>query len=172
MKTLIKINNLHNIEFLASILAKLLKKGDYVLFHGDIGSGKTTLIKFIAKSLGIDEKNVSSPSFVIINEYKNGSVRIFHIDIYKLGKETSISDIGLDDYYLEEGIILIEWAEYLKDLNINKGLHIKINILDDEERNIEIFSEDPDWSERFHEIEKSICRDKLFFINIIDKTDI
>jgi tRNA threonylcarbamoyladenosine biosynthesis protein TsaE len=152
MKTLININNLNELESFAEILAKLLQKSDYILFHGEIGAGKTTLIKLIAKTLGIDERNVSSPSFVIINEYIKDKIKIFHIDIYKLGDETSISDIGLDDYYLEDGIILIEWAEYLKDLNINKGLHIKINILENETRNLEIYSNDMNWQERFNKL--------------------
>jgi tRNA threonylcarbamoyladenosine biosynthesis protein TsaE len=148
------IHDLKSLEFFSGILANMIHKGDYILFHGEIGAGKTTLIKFIAKSMGINERYVSSPSFVIINEYKKDRLKIFHIDIYRLGENTSISDVGLDDYYLEEGIVFIEWAEYLNDLEKNKGLHLKMEILENEGRKLTLSSNDPTWFERLEKLQK------------------
>lgn len=163
MKISIEINDLKSLESFASILANLLQKGDYILFHGEIGSGKTTLIKFIGKALGIDERTVTSPSFVIINEYQKNKLKIFHIDIYKLGENISISDIGLDDYYIDNGIVLIEWAEYLNDLNEHKGLHITMKPFENNKKIIEICTKDPEWLERLQKI-KNQLEDKSCFL--------
>jgi tRNA threonylcarbamoyladenosine biosynthesis protein TsaE len=94
---------------LGRALAERLKPGDVVAFFGELGSGKTTMIKGIAAGLGVTE-TVRSPSFVVVTEYR-GRVPVYHVDLYRLEPGGSFEDIGLDDYLAGDGVCLVEWAE-------------------------------------------------------------
>ncbi len=96
-------------------LGRLLNKGDLIAFTGDLGSGKTVMIKGIAMGLGIEEGELTSPTFTIINEYE-GLVRFYHIDLFRISKEEELSGIGLEEYLPGDGITAIEWAERIEKL--------------------------------------------------------
>lgn len=97
-------------------LGRHLKKGDVLGLIGELGSGKTTLVKGIASGLGVKEKdNVSSPSFVLIKEYK-GRVPLYHFDLYRLDKIKDVGYLGLEEYLFDDGVCVIEWAEKMKML--------------------------------------------------------
>jgi len=115
-------------------IAKYLKKGDIVAFTGDLGSGKTTLIKGIVKHFS--NEVVLSPSFVLVNEYE-GDIPIFHFDLYRIDSFDEILDIGWNDY-INKGIILIEWAEKIKKNLPKNTIWVKINIIGKNKRKIEI----------------------------------
>ncbi len=93
-------------------LARHLKGGDILCFFGDLGSGKTTLIKGIAEGLKIDQKNVSSPTFVLMNIYE-GRLALFHFDLYRLEHIREIDTIGYDEFLYGNGVSVIEWADRL-----------------------------------------------------------
>jgi tRNA threonylcarbamoyladenosine biosynthesis protein TsaE len=95
-------------------LARRLKKGDIVALSGDLGAGKTSLTQGIARGLGV-KGYISSPSFKLINEYK-GSVPVFHFDLWRLKNITEVEDLGYRDYFYNDGITIIEWAEKIKPL--------------------------------------------------------
>jgi len=115
-------------------IAKYLKKGDIVGFIGELGSGKTTIIKGIVKHFS--NSDVYSPSFIIVNEYQ-GKIPIFHFDLYRIKDFDELIDIGWEDY-IDKGIILIEWAEKIKK-NLPKNIiWVKINIIGKKKRKIEI----------------------------------
>ncbi|HDN97895.1 MAG: tRNA (adenosine(37)-N6)-threonylcarbamoyltransferase complex ATPase subunit type 1 TsaE [Candidatus Omnitrophota bacterium] len=111
-------------KILGEKIAKNLKKGDIVGFIGCLGSGKTTLIKGIVKFL--TGKEAISPSFVIIREYE-GKIPVYHFDLYRLNDEKELETIGWEDY-LERGIILIEWAEKIKNCLPEKTIFVEISI--------------------------------------------
>lgn len=94
---------------LGRALARRLKSGDVVAFFGELGSGKTTMIKGIAAGLGVTE-TVRSPSFVIVTEYR-GRVPVYHIDLYRLEGLSALDGVGLEDYLGGDGVCLVEWAE-------------------------------------------------------------
>ncbi len=95
-------------------LASYLKRGDVVLLYGDLGAGKTHFTKGIAAGLGIDGY-VVSPTFTIVNEYRSGSLPLFHMDVYRLAEFDELIEIGFFDY-LAEGVTVIEWADRFEEL--------------------------------------------------------
>ncbi len=106
-------------ERLGQQLASSLRSGDVVALHGELGAGKTCLVRGLAKGLGLDEGLVASPSFSLINEYP-GSVSLFHIDCYRLHPEEAIEELGLEEYMEGRGITAIEWAERVSFLPDNR----------------------------------------------------
>jgi len=86
-----------------------------LLFYGDMAVGKTTLIKEIAKRLGVTD-TISSPTFSIVNEYKIKDDKVYHFDFYRIEKEEEVLDIGIEEYFFSNHWILIEWPEKIKNL--------------------------------------------------------
>ena len=103
-------------------IAATLKLGDVVYLFGDLGSGKTVFVKGICQGLGVKEE-VTSSSFVIATEYK-GRMPISHIDLYRLDQK-NVAALPVDEYLLENGITIIEWADRI---NIKNGLRVKFDI--------------------------------------------
>ncbi len=95
-------------------LSQFLEPGDVVGFFGDLGSGKTRTIQGICQGLGCGDQ-VSSPTFTIINEYQ-GQFPIYHFDLYRIESEQEIFDLGYEEYFYDDGICMIEWAERLQSL--------------------------------------------------------
>lgn len=118
-------------------LGELLRPGDLALLLGDFGSGKTHLVKGIAQGLGSDDL-VSSPSFVLINEYRAGAQRghmpIYHADLYRIEDPAELSGIGLEEAWLSEGVCLIEWAERAQGWLPRDHLAIHLQHLSDTKR--------------------------------------
>ncbi|MCK4673105.1 MAG: tRNA (adenosine(37)-N6)-threonylcarbamoyltransferase complex ATPase subunit type 1 TsaE [Candidatus Stahlbacteria bacterium] len=106
-------------------IASRLKSGDIIYLYGELGSGKTVLVKGICQGLGVKE-DVTSSSFVIATEYK-GKILVSHIDLYRLDKG-DIAELPIDEYILQDGITLIEWADRINN-RYKEGLCIKINII-------------------------------------------
>ncbi|MBQ1484235.1 MAG: tRNA (adenosine(37)-N6)-threonylcarbamoyltransferase complex ATPase subunit type 1 TsaE [Firmicutes bacterium] len=96
-------------------LAGELKAGDVIALTGDLGAGKTTLAKSIAKGLGVRE-NVTSPTFTIVCEYMSGRLPLFHFDLYRIGSEEEAFEAGLEEYFSRGGVSVIEWAERVPGL--------------------------------------------------------
>ena len=90
-------------------LGKKIKRGDVICLYGELGSGKTTMVKGIAKALGISERDITSASFSIIVEY-DSDIPFYHIDLYRVEND-EVASLGLHEYIGMEGISVIEWAE-------------------------------------------------------------
>ncbi len=117
-------------------LAKRLKAGQLVALIGELGSGKTTFVKGIAKGLGVkDYRYVNSPSFVIIKEYQ-GSTPLYHFDVFRLDSADDLASVGYEEYFYGDGICVVEWADKIKKLLPKKYLEIKIEILKDGRRRL------------------------------------
>jgi tRNA threonylcarbamoyladenosine biosynthesis protein TsaE len=96
---------------LASNLAELLQPGDVICLEGDLGAGKTTFTKGLAKGLDI-KKTVNSPTFTIIKEYK-GRLPLYHMDVYRVAD--AYEDLGFDEYFEGDGVTVVEWAHLIED---------------------------------------------------------
>ncbi|MBS3738617.1 tRNA (adenosine(37)-N6)-threonylcarbamoyltransferase complex ATPase subunit type 1 TsaE [Mesohalobacter halotolerans] len=107
------------------------------LFFGEMGVGKTTLIKALVKQLG-SEDNVSSPTYSLVNEYMSKGKPIYHFDFYRINSIEEVYDIGFEEYLSQEAHIIIEWPELIKPLWPEKFVKIELNLVDDEKRKIEI----------------------------------
>lgn len=95
--------------------AKTLVKGDVVLLTGDLGAGKTAFTAGIAKGMNLADF-VSSPTFTIVNEYRNGNTPVFHFDLYRLSSEEELYDIGFEEYLSGEGVCVIEWPDTARNI--------------------------------------------------------
>ena len=118
----------NELEKVSSILVDLATEYPIVAFRGDLGAGKTTLIKNMCNLLGLKEA-VNSPTFSIVNEYKlveNKSV--FHFDFYRLESEEEAYDIGVEDYFYEGNLCLIEWPSKIESLLPEKRIEVYIEI--------------------------------------------
>ena len=95
-------------------LAATLAPGDVILLHGPLGAGKTAFVRGLARGLGADPDDVSSPTFTLIQEYRGGKMPLFHVDLYRL-ESSEVDDLGLDELMSGQAIVAIEWAERWAD---------------------------------------------------------
>ena len=100
--------------------------------NGELGSGKTMFVKGIANALGINEV-ITSPTFNIIKEYE-GELPLYHLDVYRLDEASN--DIGIEEYFSKGGIVVIEWAENIKDILPEERLDVKIKVLGENKRSL------------------------------------
>ena len=141
MKILVKCETLEDTKALAYKFAKLVvENGCFVNLYGEIGAGKTAFVKFVAEALGIKEK-VTSPSFVILNEYHSASLPVYHFDLYRL-EHVGISTITdeLREYSDGKKITFVEWAEFSQGELPFERLEINVTYDDDDSRNYEFKS--------------------------------
>ncbi|UQF81830.1 MAG: tRNA (adenosine(37)-N6)-threonylcarbamoyltransferase complex ATPase subunit type 1 TsaE [Mogibacterium diversum] len=122
---IVYIKNEHDTEEFGMKLASSLEPGDIVALIGDLGTGKTTLTKYIAKGLGVTE-NIDSPTFNIVKEHKSGIIPLFHFDVYRLSSGDELLDIGADEYFYSDGVCIIEWADIVADVVPDKAKVILI----------------------------------------------
>ena len=131
-----KCSTINDTKFLAQKFARLVKnQGCFVNLFGEIGAGKTAFVKLVADELGIKEK-VTSPSFVILNEYHSASIPVYHFDLYRL-ENTGISTITdeLREYSEGKKITFVEWAEFSQNSLPFDRLDISIEYIDENKRN-------------------------------------
>ncbi|WP_096201977.1 tRNA (adenosine(37)-N6)-threonylcarbamoyltransferase complex ATPase subunit type 1 TsaE [Bacillus sp. FJAT-45350] len=119
---------------LATKIAGLLEPNDVITLEGDLGAGKTSFTKGLAKGLGV-KRVVNSPTFTIIKEYK-GRMPLYHMDVYRL--EDSDEDLGFDEYFEGEGVTVIEWPSMIQDQLPKERLMIEISHQGEENRIITI----------------------------------
>ncbi|QSW67546.1 tRNA (adenosine(37)-N6)-threonylcarbamoyltransferase complex ATPase subunit type 1 TsaE [Lactiplantibacillus plantarum] len=106
-------------------LGQLVQPGDLILLDGDLGAGKTTFTKGLAKNLGIPN-NVKSPTFTLIREYRQGRLPLYHMDVYRL-EDGGAEDLGLDEYFDGDGVSVVEWSQFIADLLPPTYLRIAIS---------------------------------------------
>lgn len=138
MKIEIQTKNEQQTMSVAEKLGKTLIVPQVISLVGDLGAGKTTFAKGIAKGLGI-EKMVTSPTFTILNEYLDNKIKMYHFDMYRLESEDEARAVGFENYFdlaSLDGITLVEWAENTNGILPEKYLQVTLEKLGDDERKI------------------------------------
>ena len=128
----------YKIDEIKIVATRLLKafKNKIILFDGEMGSGKTTLIAAIVKELGVIDM-ASSPTFSIVNEYKLFDDKIYHFDFYRIKNTNEALDIGIDEYFSLSTWLFIEWPEKIQPLIPEDSTIIKLYNNSDNERQLE-----------------------------------
>ncbi|WCC47997.1 tRNA (adenosine(37)-N6)-threonylcarbamoyltransferase complex ATPase subunit type 1 TsaE [Tenacibaculum finnmarkense] len=134
------MNKNYSLNELAQIAEEIIKNAPHkvLLFHGDMGVGKTTLIKEICKKLGVDDV-AHSPTFSLVNQYqtKNNDT-VYHFDFYRIEQEEEAYDMGIEEYLYSNDWCLIEWPENVKNLLPLDAVAINITLLENGQRNIQL----------------------------------
>ncbi|HOQ67328.1 MAG TPA: tRNA (adenosine(37)-N6)-threonylcarbamoyltransferase complex ATPase subunit type 1 TsaE [Candidatus Atribacteria bacterium] len=116
-----------------------LRPGDLVIVAGELGVGKTQLVKGIARGLGLQEE-IKSPSFSLIHEYKKGDFTFYHLDFYRLEEEEEVVDLGWEEYREDEkGIMVVEWGDKFPTLFSPPLFLIRLSYGNGEQRDIEVY---------------------------------
>ena len=118
-------------------LARELRRGDVIALSGELGAGKTALVKGVARGLGIAVE-VTSPTFTLIHEYGGGRLALYHIDLYRIDSLPQALAIGIEDYLNGTGVTVIEWAERIASLLPPHTTRIRIESLGENTRRIEV----------------------------------
>ncbi|EIJ40228.1 ATPase, YjeE family [Galbibacter orientalis DSM 19592] len=125
----------YNLQDINKVAQEIIKEvtSKIIIFNGEMGAGKTTLIKKIVELLGSND-HVSSPTFSLVNEYKNKEGSIFHFDLYRINDIEEAYQIGIEDYLYSGSWCLIEWPDKIIDLLPEEAAIIDIKVLFNEER--------------------------------------
>ena len=107
------------------VLGRKAKAGQVITLVGDLGVGKTVFTKGLARGLGITEP-VSSPTFTIVQEYREGRLPLYHFDVYRIGDLEEMEEIGYEDYFYGDGVCLIEWANLIQELIPREAVSVVI----------------------------------------------
>ena len=122
-------------------LASSLAPPKIVLLRGDLGAGKTTLVKGIARAFdAAQEEDVTSPTFTLIHEYRGPRVNVYHVDFYRVDTPRQLETLGLDDLLAENSVLLLEWGEKFQRFVDERDVEIQIELLGENARRIRILT--------------------------------
>ena len=134
----IHIDSLDELPHAAAAVINALEGRSVVVFRGEMGAGKTTLIREIVARLGADD-TVTSPTFAIVNQYTTREGKnIYHFDFYRINRLEEAYDFGYEEYFYSGDLCLVEWPEKIEELLPEEVMTVRIAVGDDEERTIEI----------------------------------
>ena len=127
---------------LGHTLKQFLAPPKVVLLRGDLGAGKTTLVKGIAAAFGAaEEEDVTSPTFTLVHEYRGPEVLVYHIDLYRIETERELATLALDDLRAANAVLLIEWGEKFARFQNERDVEIALGRVGEDERQIELVAE-------------------------------
>jgi len=123
-------------------LAPSLKSARLVLLRGDLGAGKTTLVKGIAEGLrAASQDDVTSPTFTLVHEYRGPEVSVYHVDLYRIDTQRELDTLGLDELLSEPGnLVLMEWGEKFPGFERERDVEIRLERVGEQERRIVVTS--------------------------------
>jgi tRNA threonylcarbamoyladenosine biosynthesis protein TsaE len=135
-KVLSFVTGLDDIQYAAQYICKCIDDKKIIALYGDMGAGKTTLIKALCYETGVRE-SVTSPTFSIVNEYKTSDNRtVYHFDFYRINSINEVYDLGYEEYFYSGELCFIEWAEMVEELLPENTLRIYIKVMNDDKREI------------------------------------
>ncbi|HEX9950004.1 MAG TPA: tRNA (adenosine(37)-N6)-threonylcarbamoyltransferase complex ATPase subunit type 1 TsaE [Thermodesulfobacteriota bacterium] len=156
-------------EEIGSLLGSMLAKGDIIALAGELGTGKTTLVRGMARGIGLEEGEVASPSFTLVNEYAGGGLtkgspsalakgplRLFHLDLYRLADEKELIGIDYEEYLTADGVVVIEWADRIPQAIPADALWITLRYLGTERREMVLRSQGDRYKMMIEELQRKV----------------
>jgi tRNA threonylcarbamoyladenosine biosynthesis protein TsaE len=128
------LQNEQDTDRLGAALAEVLPPGTVVALIGTLGAGKTLLVQAVAAALGVPREAVTSPTFVLVNEYRQGRVPIFHFDTYRLKDDDEFLALGPEEYFDSAGITFVEWADRVANLLPADRVEITLEVTNESSR--------------------------------------
>jgi tRNA threonylcarbamoyladenosine biosynthesis protein TsaE len=124
-------------------LASLLAPPKIVVLRGDLGAGKTTLVKGIAEGFkAASHDDVTSPTFTLIHEYRGPAATVYHIDLYRIDTPRELETLGLDDLMTDNSVLLIEWGEKFPRFERERDVEIALQRISENQRKVRLTTED------------------------------
>ena len=139
MMTAVETNSAEETFGLGERLGGVLRAGDVVALFGDLGAGKTTLTKGIARGLNLSA-DIHSPTFTLIHEHP-GEIPLYHVDLYRLSGENEVETLGIEEYLCRDGVTVIEWADKMRSLLPAERLDIELKMKGDTQRELRFETE-------------------------------
>ena len=133
----------HDTQRLGAALADVLPAGTVVALTGTLGAGKTRLVEAVATALGVPRDAVTSPTFVLVNEYTQGRLPAYHVDTFRLKDDDEFLDLGPDEYFESDGITLVEWADRVAHLLPAERVEITLEVVGETARRATITGTSP-----------------------------
>ena len=130
-------------ERLGSALASVLPPGTVIGLVGPLGAGKTRLVQAVATALGMPAGRVTSPTFVLVNEYRGGRLPVYHFDTYRLKDDDEFLNLGPDEYFDSAGLTFVEWADRVTNLLPPDRLEVTIKPVSETERHMTVRGTSP-----------------------------
>ena len=125
-------------EAIAAELARTLRGGECVALYGDLGAGKTQFVRGLVRELGGNPPAVSSPTFVLLNVYDSGRLKVFHLDAYRVHGPEDFESIGFSELLDQGGVVVVEWAERVEALLPARRINVRITATGLDARSIEV----------------------------------
>ncbi|MFH1019794.1 MAG: tRNA (adenosine(37)-N6)-threonylcarbamoyltransferase complex ATPase subunit type 1 TsaE [Pseudomonadota bacterium] len=155
MKATVSLPDLRSTQALGRYLGETARPGEVITLAGSLGAGKTTLTQAIGLGLQVPEScYITSPTFSLLHEYP-GRLPLYHLDLYRLGNETEIEDLGLLEYLFGTGLSVIEWPDRLGSLMPEERLHIELSLLNETARLAEITAHGKAWAVKIAALQAS-----------------
>jgi len=148
-------HNEHDTDRLGAALAGVLPPGTVVALIGTLGAGKTRLVQAVAAAVGVPRANVTSPTFVLVNEYTGGRLPIYHFDTYRLKDDDEFLNLGPDEYFDSSGLTFVEWADRVANLLPTERLEISIEVTSETTRRFSIRGTSSQMEERATRIQSA-----------------
>src|SRR5690349_15057845 len=127
-------HNEHDTDRLGGALASAIAPGTVIALIGTLGAGKTRLVQAVANALGFPRENVTSPTFVLVNEYRGGRMPVYHFDTYRLKDDDEFLNLGPDEYFDGDGLTFVEWADRVEALMPFDRIEIQIDVIGESDR--------------------------------------
>lgn len=131
-----KINSIEELSKVSDLLISWRDKSNIIAFYGNMGAGKTTLVKNLCAKMGVQDE-VNSPTFALVNEYQTESFdSIFHFDFYRIKSLEEVFDIGYEDYFYGGSLCLLEWPELIDPLMPEHFIQVEITLGDTDDSRV------------------------------------
>jgi tRNA threonylcarbamoyladenosine biosynthesis protein TsaE len=131
-------NSVEQTEAIAAELARSLHGGECVALYGDLGAGKTQFVLGLLRGVDGNTHAVSSPTFVLLNVYDSGRLKVFHLDAYRIHGPEDFEAIGFNELLEQGGVVVVEWAERVERLLPRQRINVKISATGEDRRNLDI----------------------------------